>query len=246
MKQAAVGLTENVCNVIVKFCSKTCQTAFYISPRILNMLPSSFKVTTMVDTLDVTLPPGHIILQHCTDYYDNYGEQLSAKQTVKACIGDGSVEFSKQKPYIVYEFSTALEKTASAYFVNDDLSLHLLTDLMPSCDLEVIKSHMKLVQEKIAPALEAIAFADGYKSFKAWHYAAVCYTNVASKSDDNCHQCATKHQSQDLFTENKCSHCGCSSHNLKKCSRCHLVQYCGHDCQRKHWSFHKQTCRSDH
>jgi len=246
MRQAAIGLTKKVCNVAVKFCSETCQESFYNSPRILNMLPTSFKTTVKDDTLDVTLPPGHIILQHCTDYYDECGQQLSAKQTVKACIGDGSIEFPRHKPYIVYELSTALEKTVSAYFINDDLSLNLLTVPVPSCDVEVIKFQMKSIQEKTAPALEAIATADGYSSFKAWYSAAVHYADITSQSDDKHKHCAMKHQPEGLCTKEKCSYCSRNSEDLKRCSRCHSVQYCGRDCQRKHWPTHKRECRSGH
>lgn len=42
--------------------------------------------------------------------------------------------------------------------------------------------------------------------------------------------------------ENKCSYCNCNRGDLMKCSKCHLVQYCGTDCQRKHWKAHKPFC----
>ena len=42
--------------------------------------------------------------------------------------------------------------------------------------------------------------------------------------------------------QNKCSFCGNYSGNLKKCSRCHSVQYCNRECQKKHWSSHKSAC----
>ena len=245
MSQAAIGLTEKFYNVTVKFCSETCQKSFYGSPRILNMLPTSFKATVRDDTLDVTLPHGHIILQHCTDYYDECGEQLSAKQTVKVCIGDGSSEFPRHKPYIVYQLSTALEKTVSAYFVNSDLSLCLLNTLVPDCDVEMIKSQMKVIQEKTTPALEAIATADGYCSFKAWYSVAMHYADITSQSDsDDKHQ--QKNPPQYLRTKDKCSYCSRSSVDLKRCSHCHSVQYCGHDCQKKHWPTHKNECHSGH
>ena len=43
-----------------------------------------------------------------------------------------------------------------------------------------------------------------------------------------------------------CSHCSAErgSKELKKCGKCHAVQYCNSDCQRKHWTRgrHKQVC----
>ena len=42
--------------------------------------------------------------------------------------------------------------------------------------------------------------------------------------------------------ENKCSYCNCIKEGLLKCSRCHLVQYCDINCQKKHWKTHKPFC----
>ena len=42
--------------------------------------------------------------------------------------------------------------------------------------------------------------------------------------------------------ERKCSYCGTQSDAVKKCSRCGEAQYCGQDCQRKHWKEHKLVC----
>ena len=44
--------------------------------------------------------------------------------------------------------------------------------------------------------------------------------------------------------ENKCSHCKCTKEGLKKCSKCHLVQYCNTNCQRMHWKTHKPFCNT--
>ena len=41
--------------------------------------------------------------------------------------------------------------------------------------------------------------------------------------------------------DSKCSYC-CSQSDLKKCSRCGEAQYCGQDCQKKHWKEHKLIC----
>ena len=39
-----------------------------------------------------------------------------------------------------------------------------------------------------------------------------------------------------------CAYCGSSSKNLKACTRCKKVKYCGKDCQQKHWNRHKNVC----
>ena len=43
--------------------------------------------------------------------------------------------------------------------------------------------------------------------------------------------------------QSKCSYCGKTSENLKKCTRCQTVQYCNRDCQQKHWKLHKVSCK---
>ena len=43
--------------------------------------------------------------------------------------------------------------------------------------------------------------------------------------------------------ESKCSYCGQTSENLRKCTRCQAVQYCNKDCQQKHWKLHKVSCK---
>ena len=41
---------------------------------------------------------------------------------------------------------------------------------------------------------------------------------------------------------NNCANCG-SSDSKSKCSRC-SIPYCTRDCQLKHWSVHKQVCKT--
>ena len=45
-----------------------------------------------------------------------------------------------------------------------------------------------------------------------------------------------------VFDEDKCSYCKSKNENLRKCSRCKLVQYCNQNCQKKHWKIHKSHC----
>lgn len=41
-----------------------------------------------------------------------------------------------------------------------------------------------------------------------------------------------------------CSHCGVTAADLKTCTRCRAVNYCGRECQAAHWKAgHKQQCK---
>ena len=48
--------------------------------------------------------------------------------------------------------------------------------------------------------------------------------------------------SKPVLDQSKCSFCGKHSEDLKKCSRCRLMQYCNRECQKKHWRTHKSAC----
>ena len=53
----------------------------------------------------------------------------------------------------------------------------------------------------------------------------------------------TKESSQ-TSERNVCGNPVCYNHqNLKACSRCHLVWYCGQACQRSNWAYHKPNCK---
>ena len=39
-----------------------------------------------------------------------------------------------------------------------------------------------------------------------------------------------------------CSYCKRHRQDLRKCSWCHLVQYCNHTCQKEHWKVHQPNC----
>ena len=46
-----------------------------------------------------------------------------------------------------------------------------------------------------------------------------------------------------LMAEESCAACGNASSNLKGCTACKLVKYCGRECQVAHRSAHKKACR---
>lgn len=46
------------------------------------------------------------------------------------------------------------------------------------------------------------------------------------------------------ITDVYCARC-LSPHNLKKCSRCNIVKYCGKDCQKLSWNAHKRVCHKE-
>ena len=47
-----------------------------------------------------------------------------------------------------------------------------------------------------------------------------------------------------LRNMSKCSFCDQFSAALKKCARCHKAEYCGRECQLKHWPMHKSACKA--
>lgn len=174
MEPAAVGLTKQVENgVIMKFCSDNCKESIISSPKSLNLLPSPFKLSIKDGKINVLPPIGHTILQRVNDYYDEYGEELAARQTTYVCVGDGTVEFPKDKIYIIYELSTALRQTLAAFFVSNDLTLSLLTIPPEKSDIEVAKSLMASIQKTIEPVLNDVVLEAGFSSFQAWCSAAI-------------------------------------------------------------------------
>ena len=48
----------------------------------------------------------------------------------------------------------------------------------------------------------------------------------------------------ELRKMSKCSFCSQFSAVLKKCAHCHKVEYCGRECQLKHWPMHKSACKA--
>ena len=249
MKPAAIDLTEKVNNVILKFCSQNCKADFHCNPTVVNMLPVIFTVGTINEEIVLTLPSGHIMLQDVKDYYDECGEELAAQQTVRVCVGNGSTEYRKDKIYIIYEYSTDLYKTIAAFFINDDLMLSMLPMPNENCDVEVAKSLKESIQKRITPMLEAIANEDGFSSFTTWCSAALILHGVGNKAimiagASKLQHSSNSSQPKASYDKLTCSYCNHSSVSLKKCSRCHSVQYCGRECQKKHWNTHKSHCQA--
>ena len=247
MKPAAIDLTEKVNNVILKFCSENCKADFHHNPTVVNMLPEIFTVGIVNEKIAVTLPSGHIMLQDVKDYYDECGEDLAAQQTVSVCVGNGSTEYPKDKIYIIYEYSTIIYKTIAAFFINDDLTLNILPMPNESCDVGVVKSLRESIQKRIAPMVEAIAKEDGFSSFTAWCSVALILHGVDNTANVIAGASKLQHSSNPSSCKTSCdrltcSYCNHTSDGLKQCSRCHSVQYCGRECQKKHWNTHKSDC----
>lgn len=56
-------------------------------------------------------------------------------------------------------------------------------------------------------------------------------------------QGSTNPSPQLLWKTASCAFCGAYSAQLKSCTRCGKVKYCGKECQRKHWNEHKHQCK---
>ena len=239
MKQAAIDLTEKVNNVIMKFCSENCKEYFHCNPTIVNQLPATFKVAVANEDIVLTLPTGHTMLQDVKDYYDECGEDLAAKQTVQVCVGNGLTEYPKDKIYITYVYSTVLYKTVAAFFVNNDLTLSTMPVLLQSRDIGVDKLLIESIQKRVTPMLEAIANEDGLTSFSAW--CSLALHSIGNKAMQA--SASNSHNPKILYGIQTCSYYSKHSDSVKKCSRCRLVQYCGRECQKKHWNTHKSHCQ---
>ena len=57
--------------------------------------------------------------------------------------------------------------------------------------------------------------------------------------------CPTKAHQESSLNHQRCSYCTKTSSKLKRCLKCHTVQYCNQDCQRRHWKDHKKTCKQE-
>lgn len=53
---------------------------------------------------------------------------------------------------------------------------------------------------------------------------------------------SAKKLSQVEGVEMSCAYCGTFSQKLLKCGKCRTVEYCGKECQKKHWKTHKNNC----
>jgi len=243
MKPAAIDFTEKVNKVILKFCSENCKVDFHHNPTVVNMLPVTFTVGIINKEAVLSLPSGHAMLQDVKDYYDECGEELAAQQTLRLCIGDGSTQYPKDKIYIIYEYSTVLCKNVAAFFINNDLTLSMIPLPYQNCDAEVVESFRESIQTRITPMLEAVANKDGFSNFSAWCSAVL--VNINTKAAMSCDVSTLQHLSDPLLSPNNvaCSYCNHRSNNLKRCSRCRSVQYCGQECQKRHWNTHKSQCQ---
>lgn len=169
MEVAAVGHARKMGGAVVKFCCKDCSEEFDASPRVLNLLPSVFHLTHDGGKVTVLPPTGHKMLQRVNDHYDEDEETLAAIRTTRVCVGNDSVEFPKDKVYIVYEVSTALSHTFLAFFVDDDFSITPLMSAPQGYDTkDAIIWFIKCVQPHVRSVLQDIVSQAGFSTFKEW------------------------------------------------------------------------------
>ena len=75
------------------------------------------------------------------------------------------------------------------------------------------------------------------------HFISILTQHLATDSDERLpqHQSLSKEPSK--MTQDECSLCKRKSDNMKKCAQCGEARYCGKECQRKHWKYHKAICK---
>lgn len=56
------------------------------------------------------------------------------------------------------------------------------------------------------------------------------------KSDPYVHVLSHKHR------DTRCSYCFHRHEDLKRCTACSVLRYCGRQCQKRDWSVHKMEC----
>ena len=125
---------------IRKFCSKACRNIYFDStckdPMVLD-LKSKHPLLLSFE---------HTLLCKTGDY--------SRADVAIYCSNDGSKDFSKGKPYIVYHHDTMIEQHFLEYFINEDCFFsHMLpyyhTKELPSNMLYVERFVWKILKEKL-------------------------------------------------------------------------------------------------
>lgn len=173
MDAAAVGLATNVNGITVKFCSKDCKQEFNANPKVLNLLPATFRLANNDGKLTALPPAGHKMLQRVNDYFDEDEHELAATHTTRICVGDGSVDFPKDKVYIIYKITTALSQTLVAFFISNEFSVSPLNIPPEVCDAEVVVWFSKRIQPHVCSVLDAVVSQAGFASFQEWCSAAI-------------------------------------------------------------------------
>ena len=75
------------------------------------------------------------------------------------------------------------------------------------------------------------------------HFISILTQHQATDSDERLPQHQSLPKEPSKMTQVECSLCKRKSDNMKKCTRCGEEQYCGKECQRKHWKDHKAVCK---
>ena len=102
----------------------------------------------------------------------------------------------------------------------------LIHPLYPNTELDSVKS-----------AVERFLSSDAENKGKKFH----TFLSVESvRHEEEVVSTSTELQSQ---SHEECANCKKAQPNLKKCSACGKVQYCGKECQRAHWKEHKPNCK---
>ncbi len=94
--------------------------------------------------------------------------------------------------------------------------------------------------EKCSKCKKPVQYCTGTKDCESKHWQEHCKNHTAEKAGTGNVRCDSDKTCDQVP---KCSHCEVTSPNLKKCTQCGKVQYCGKECQSQYWLVHKLECK---
>ena len=117
-------------------------------------------------------------------------------------------------------------------------------------DPDVKRQELQLLKKKLKEdlALQA-AGKPSYNLATSTNITGTCTDHITRMQQGEQDRVSTKQGHFNSTAEEeavpRCSFCDKASAKLRKCTNCRATQYCGKECQTKHWKEHKEVCRRE-